>query len=113
MEKTVRIGLLFEVYQSLLTDRQHDIVQMYYDEDFSLSEIGENLMISKQAVSDQLTRATKKLEDLEEKLQVLARHDRIVTALHQIADNLSDEQDLRIEESRMLIARLLEDLNAE
>ena len=47
MEKNVEISLLFGFYKNLLTARQADTVDLYYNEDLSLAEIGEELGISR------------------------------------------------------------------
>ena len=66
IEKMVEIGLLFEQYKELLTDKQREIVSLYYEEDYSLGEISENLNVSRQGVYDTLKRSEKILKDYEE-----------------------------------------------
>ena len=70
IDSFVETDILFQIYGSLLTSRQREIMTLYYDEDFSLSEIGENLKISKQAVHDAIKRADKVLYEYEEKLSI-------------------------------------------
>ena len=41
-EKDMRIAALIDIYGSLLTDRKREIIDMYYNDDYSLSEISEN-----------------------------------------------------------------------
>ena len=60
-----RINELYGFYGSLLSQRQQEILQNYYGEDFSLSEIAENLEISRNAVYDALKKAEEKLEEYE------------------------------------------------
>ncbi len=72
-EKIVQIALLFDFYGQLLTDKQIEIVEMYYNDDLSLSEISEQLGISRQGVYDALKRAEKTLFDYEEKLKLVNR----------------------------------------
>lgn len=72
-EKLVQIALLFDFYGQLLTDKQIEIVEMYYNNDLSLSEISEQLGISRQGVYDTLKRAEKTLSDYEEKLKLVNR----------------------------------------
>ena len=57
-------------YAPLLTDRQQSMLQMYCDEDLSLSEIASQYSISRQAVSDNLNRAYERLDDLEDQLKM-------------------------------------------
>lgn len=73
MEKNVEISLLFGFYKNLLTARQADTVDLYYNEDLSLAEIGEELGISRQGVRDNLKRAEQLLYDAEEKLGLAKR----------------------------------------
>ena len=73
MEKNVEISLLFGFYKNLLTVRQADTVDLYYNEDLSLAEIGEELGISRQGVRDNLKRAEQLLYDAEEKLGLAKR----------------------------------------
>ncbi|MGL4911720.1 MAG: YlxM family DNA-binding protein [Romboutsia sp.] len=73
IEKMVEIGLLFEQYKELLTDKQREIVSLYYEEDYSLGEISENLNVSRQGVYDTLKRSEKILRDYEDKLGLVSK----------------------------------------
>lgn len=73
MEKNVEISLLFSFYGNLLTDKQAEAVDLYYNEDLSLSEVGSELGISRQGVRDSLKRAEAALYDAEAKLGLAAR----------------------------------------
>lgn len=74
LEKTNRINMLIDIYGDLLTDKQQQYLQMYYEEDLSLSEIAENLDVSRNAVYDQLRRAMKALEGYENRLGLLEKY---------------------------------------
>ena len=54
MEKNVKISLLLEIYGKLLTDRQSDIADLYYNQNLSLSEIADEIDITRQAVRKSL-----------------------------------------------------------
>ena len=69
VEKLVEIGILYDFYGKLLSDRQYLAIELYYIHDLSLSEIGEELNITRQSVFDTLKRAENKLYEYE---QVLA-----------------------------------------
>lgn len=71
LDKTERMNELLDVYGSLLTDKQLDILKLYYEEDFSLSEIAELQQISRAAVSDHLKRSEKVLDEYEAKLKIV------------------------------------------
>ncbi|HPT84218.1 MAG TPA: putative DNA-binding protein [Limnochordia bacterium] len=73
MDKTLRMSLLFDFYGPLLTDRQQDIFQLYYNDDLSLGEIAEELRISRQAVYDTLRRVGLTLEEFEQKLGLVQK----------------------------------------
>lgn len=75
MEKTLRMNLLFDFYGPLLTERQRDVFRMYFQYDLSLGEIGEQLEVSRQAIYDLLRRVQVSLEDFEDKLRLVERHE--------------------------------------
>ena len=68
MEKKVEISILCELYGKLLTKKQLEFMNDYYNNDLSLSEIAENNDITRQAVRDILKKGEKKLFEYEEKL---------------------------------------------
>ncbi len=70
-EKLIEMCLLLDVYGKLLTQKQHDLMDFYYNEDLSLGEIAENLGISRQGVRDGLVHAEEALRDYEEKLMLV------------------------------------------
>lgn len=72
-EKIVEIGFLFDFYGKLLNDKQYTAIELYYIHDFSLSEIGEQLGISRQGVHDLLKRSENKLFSYEEKLGLVKK----------------------------------------
>ena len=71
MEKNIHISMLLEIYGKLLTDKQYDVVDLYYNQNLSLSEIAEGENITRQGVRKNLVDAENKLFDYEEKLQIL------------------------------------------
>jgi predicted DNA-binding protein YlxM (UPF0122 family) len=72
-DKIVQIALLFDFYGQLLTEKQIEIIDMYYSNDLSLSEIAEQQEISRQGVYDTLKRAEKTLAEYEAKLGLVNR----------------------------------------
>ncbi len=77
LNKKVGYGMLAAFYAPLLTDRQQALLELYCDEDLSLSEIAGQLSISRQAVSDNLNRAYERLDELENHLQLYSRYERM------------------------------------
>lgn len=74
MDKNVEVTLLLDFYGNMLTERQREIMALYYEDNLSLSEVAEELGISKQGVADSIKRSEKTLYDTEEKLQLLKQH---------------------------------------
>jgi len=69
----LKTTLLYDFYGELLTDKQKEIYELFYQNDMSLSEIAGELEISRQAVRDQLKRTEKILLDYEDKLRLVER----------------------------------------
>ncbi len=70
IENILLINRLLDIYGSLLTKSQLEIMNDYYELDLSLSEISENRNISRTAVSDSLKKGRDKLANYEDKLQI-------------------------------------------
>ena len=68
MEKKVEISMLWQIYGKLLTEKQNQLIDYYYNNDLSLSEIAENENITRQAVRDIIKKGERKLFEYEEKL---------------------------------------------
>lgn len=73
LKRVVRIGMLFDHYGPLLTERQREAIDLHYLQDWSLQEIAETWATSRQAVHDLLSRASHQLEDYEQRLGLEAR----------------------------------------
>lgn len=73
MEKLVEIGILFDFYGKLLSERQYLAVELYYLQDLSLGEIGEELGISRQGVYDALKRSENRLYEYENTLGLVKK----------------------------------------
>lgn len=56
MEKNVQISMLCQIYGKMLTNKQYEVINDYYNNDLSLSEIAENNNITRQAVRDIIER---------------------------------------------------------
>lgn len=88
MELAFQKSLLFDFYGDLLTDRQKEFYDLYYNEDLSLAEIAENANISRQGVRDVIVRADALLTEMEEKTGIIARFLEVRAALGQIEDEV-------------------------
>lgn len=65
IDQMERMNALLDAYEGLLTEKQQEILNLYYKEDFSFSEIAENLGISRAAVNDHIKRSTHILTEYE------------------------------------------------
>ena len=72
-DKTLRMTLLFDFFGDLLTEKQREYFDLYYNEDLSLSEIAGNVGITRQGVRDIIVRAEATLLDYEERTGIVAR----------------------------------------
>ena len=74
MERELYLSILFDYYHTMLTDRQREIFDLYYNQNLSLGEIAEHKGVSRQSVSDCLQKCRKQLEKYEEKLCFLIKN---------------------------------------
>ena len=119
MSKNFEVSALLDYYGMLLTDKQREAVEFYYNDDLSLGEIAENLDISRQGVRDSIKRAETVLYEAEEKLGLLRANKQLHEYLAGIRRNIDiiDELNIKryrsndINESIKVILKLLEELN--
>jgi predicted DNA-binding protein YlxM (UPF0122 family) len=83
-EKNLQLSELIDVYGELLSERQQRVLELYYNQDFSLGEIAEELGISRQGVRDSIKKAERELFFFEEKLSLAARESAVLEARERI-----------------------------
>ncbi len=83
--KRIEISELLEAYRLLLSDRQRDVLDLYYNDDLSLAEIAEDTGITRQGVRDAIKKGERALFSFEEGLGLVARSKRV----GEVAENLS------------------------
>ncbi|MCR4925063.1 MAG: YlxM family DNA-binding protein [Clostridiales bacterium] len=84
MARNEEISLLLDFYGEMLTEKQQDCLEYYYNEDLSLSEIAENEGITRQGVRDSIKRAENQLYDMEERLGLVQRFEKMKEGLDEI-----------------------------
>ncbi len=112
--QTYRMSMLFDFYGDLLTDRQKEFYDLYYNEDLSLAEIAENYGISRQGVRDVIVRAEAAMEEIEEKTHIIRRFNqnrKEIAGIEEAADRLLEAVNKRSYDDFMLdeIARTIKD----
>jgi len=94
MSKDLKLSVLLDFYGDVLTDKQRDVMELYYNEDLSLAEIAEHENISRQGVRDSIKRGEESILHLEEKLMMADKFSRLSTLIDDIkalAENIYNE----------------------
>jgi predicted DNA-binding protein YlxM (UPF0122 family) len=121
LAKDLRITVLLDFYGDMLTDKQREVVEEYYNDDLSLAEIAEQKHITRQGVRDAIKRSEVQLIDMETRLGLVKRFKEVKDSLADICDcalrikELNDGQNAEIdscaEEILSASAKLVEDQN--
>ena len=93
-EKNLEVAVLLDFYSELLTDKQRDVIDLYYNEDLSLAEIAEHESITRQGVRDSIKRGEQVLFEMENALRLAKKSRRlsdIASRLRENSDRLSPE----------------------
>ncbi len=96
MEEKVKISILLELYGKLLTDKQYEFMDYYYNQDLSLSEIADNNDITRQAVNTILTKCKKRLEQFETKLQFMQKEEKIKKEIENLEKTKLTSEQLKL-----------------
>lgn len=103
------VSLLYDFYGQLLTKRQREVMELYHEENLSLSEIADEFSISRQGVHDTLKNAEKALHKYEEKLGLVQKFQKSVQAIQKI-DGIIEE--LAAESKEEKVTGKLHDIRA-
>ena len=106
LEKTTRLNLLYDFYQKLLTEKQRQYVELYFQDDYSLGEIAEEFGISRQGVYEHIKRAEALLEEYENKLQLLSKYQQRQSILDELEEIINDEQYRFIKQKILLLKQM-------
>jgi hypothetical protein len=91
MDKNVKMAMLLDIYGKLLTAKQQDMLDLYYNQNLSLSEIAEEANITRQGVRKILVDGEKRLLNYEELLGIL---DKKITNTKIIEELIKETKDL-------------------
>ena len=94
MEEKVEISILLEIYGKLLTEKQYQFMNDYYNNDLSLSEIAENESITRQAVMRIIQKSKNKLKEYEQKLQIMKKQEEIKKNIEILKKDIKSNKNL-------------------
>jgi predicted DNA-binding protein YlxM (UPF0122 family) len=116
-EKMIEISMLYDFYGQLLTAKQQELLKLYHEDNYSLSEIAEEYGISRQGVHDAVKKAEKALHEYESKLglikkfaateEAIARIDSEINSLI-LENSLNTELTKRLEHIKSIIDKINE-----
>ena len=86
MEELVHYTLLYDIYGSLLTDKQKEYFEDYYFKNLSLSELASKYNISRNAIHKQIKETIKRLENYEDNLRLAKKNEMLETIIETISD---------------------------
>ncbi len=94
LEKTEHVVMLKDFYGPLLTEKQQHVLNLYYENDWSLAEIAASLNITRQAIFDLLKRAESSLVEYEKKLGLMAKFNDTQLKLEEVYNILNKKENL-------------------
>ena len=92
VSRKVELTWLLAYYGGMLTDKQREVLTLHCEEDLSLAEIAQEAGVSRQGVHDMLTRAAQRLFDLEDRLGMAARFQRMTDGLEKCRALLQEKR---------------------
>ena len=113
MDKNIEISLLFDFYGQLLSQKQHEAVSLYYNDDLSLSETAEVMGITRQGVRDLVKRSESELYEYEHKLGLYERFKQAgecAQSIRALAESICDSDDSSVADTAREIITLTDKL---
>ena len=87
-EKDMTLPLLMDLYGQVLTDRKRELLDYYYNEDYSLAEISEITGISRQGIRESVKKSEAELRALDDSLQLIRRTQQLETKIAAIREEI-------------------------
>lgn len=106
MAKNLEISFLLDFYGDMLTSKQREAVENYYNDDLSLSEIASNQGITRQGVRDAIKRSEMIMQDMEERLGLVKKFNKMKNGLEVILDQSKNIQKCN---SRAIFSKEIQD----
>ncbi|MEG0156383.1 MAG: YlxM family DNA-binding protein [Anaerovoracaceae bacterium] len=114
LDKYTKLSLFYDFYGKLLTKRQQEVMSLYHEENFSLSEIAKEFGISRQGVHDAVKNAEDALAAYEDKLglvQKFAQTDKAIREIDDRIDGLIAQSDTTMKAKLEEIKTIIDGLN--
>lgn len=89
-----KMCMLFDFYGDMLTEKQRELFDLYYNEDLSLAEISEHTGTTRQGVRDAIVRGRSALSEMEERLGIVSRFTKLAAALADISKSSGELEEL-------------------
>ena len=90
IDKDLQFSVLLDYYADMLTDKQKDVIDLYYNEDLSLSEIAEHENITRQGVRDSIKRGEQTMLELEEKFHLVEKSRKFYDIIEEVGKLAAD-----------------------
>lgn len=111
-EKDMHFGILLDFYGDILTARQREMLEYYYNDDMSLAEIADSIGISRQGVRSAIKKGTDILTEMENKLGLVSRFQKVQPLVALISRELITlSESIKTEAAREKINQILVQLN--
>ncbi|MBU5450361.1 YlxM family DNA-binding protein [Acetivibrio sp. MSJd-27] len=119
MAKNFRICILLDYYKAMLTEKQAEVIDLYYNQDLSLAEISELMDVTRQGIRDHIKRGEESLMHLEEKLHLAEKAEfeqQRFDQMHSVIEELAYLNQVQIHHPQITrntkeLEQLLEELN--
>lgn len=111
IEKLARMAMLYDFYGQLLTKRQQEMMEMFYSDDLSLSEIAQEYGISRQAVYDLLKRTEKVLEGYESRLWLVDKFEQQSRKITDIGELVSQAKKTKNLDLLDKVSEIIQEIN--
>ncbi len=119
-QKDMKYSALLDYYGELLSENQRTVMDMYYNEDFSLSEIADEICITRQGVHDALHRAEDALDEFEFQLGLMRTHEKKAAIAKKLRATMEDienrakplkKSDYTLDDRFRVLEMLIDDLD--
>ena len=104
----VKMAMLLDVYGGLLTKKQYDAADLYFNEDYSLNEIASYFNVSRQGIHENIKQATENLEKYEKELKICKKNEKLSEVTGKIKELLKESNEK--EEVLKLLEEVIRDV---